>query len=123
MSDGGQGIAGAPGRDKSSEVVWPKTMSSPDAQRSVVITIRQGLHLRPADLLVKLASRFQSKIELVKDDERVDGKSILAILTLAAVEGTKLSIEATGDDADAALAALCELIEQNFAEDQSSNRK
>jgi len=98
-------------------------MSSPDAQRSVVITIRQGLHLRPADLLVKLASRFQSKIELVKDDERVDGKSILAILTLAAVEGTKLSIEATGDDADAALAALCELIEQNFAEDQSSNRK
>ena len=81
------------------------------------------MHLRPANLFVTMASRFQSKIEIVKDDERVDGKSILAILTLAAGEGTTLSIEATGDDADAALAALCELIEQNFAEDQSSEKK
>lgn len=97
-------------------------MSQPDAQRSVVIAIRQGMHLRPADLFVKLASRFQSKIEIVKDEERVDGKSILAILTLAAGEGTVLSIQATGEDADAALAALCDLVEQNFDENQSSER-
>jgi phosphotransferase system HPr (HPr) family protein len=81
------------------------------------------LHLRPADLFVKLASRFQAKIELVKDDERVDGKSILALLTLAAAEGTTLSIEATGDDADKALTALCELVEQNFEENQASEKK
>ncbi len=92
-------------------------MSELKAQRTVVVTNPQGLHARPADMFVKTASRFESKIELVKDSERVDGKSILAILTLAASEGTKLSIEATGHDAEQALAALADLVAQNFAED------
>lgn len=77
----------------------------------------QGLHARPADLLVKLANRFEAKIELVKDHERVDGKSILSVLTLAAVQGTQLCIEADGRDAEAALEALSLLIEQNFDEE------
>lgn len=94
-------------------------MSEPKSQRTVVVTNPQGLHARPADLFVKLANRFESRIELVKDSERVDGKSILSILTLAAVEGTTLSIEATGHDAEQALDALVELIAQNFAEDET----
>ena len=85
------------------------------------MTNPQGLHARPADLFVKLASRFESRIELVKGAERVDGKSMLAILTLAACEGTQLSIEATGTDAEQALDALAELIAQNFAEDKTSS--
>jgi phosphotransferase system HPr (HPr) family protein len=89
-------------------------------QRTVVVTNPQGLHARPADMFVKLASRFESKIELVKDSERVDGKSILAILTLAASEGTMLSIEATGRDAEQALDALADLVAQNFAEDETT---
>ncbi len=118
----GKWALGTPGLDNFSRANWPQAMSSPEARRSAVITIRQSLHLRPADLFVKLASRYRAKIELVKDDERVDGKSILALLTLAAAEGTTLVIEATGDDAEEALSALCELVEQNFADNQSQER-
>ncbi len=85
--------------------------------RTVVVTNPQGMHARPADLFVKLASQYQSRIEVIKDGERVDGKSILAMLTLAAVEGTQLQIEATGPDASAALDALTELVLHNFADD------
>ena len=56
-------------------------------------------------MFVKLATRFESKVEVVKGNERVDGKSILGILTLAAAEGTTLSIEAAGPDAQEALDA------------------
>jgi phosphocarrier protein HPr len=85
--------------------------------RTVVVTNPQGLHARPADMFVKLASKYQAKVEVIKDGERVDGKSILNILTLAAVEGTPLTIEATGPDAQAALDALAELIMRNFDEE------
>jgi phosphocarrier protein HPr len=84
--------------------------------RTVVVTNPQGVHARPADLFVKLASQYQSRIDVIKDGERVDGKSILAILTLAAVEGTQLEIEATGPDAAAALGALADLVARNFDE-------
>jgi len=95
-------------------------MDQQKAQRTVVITNRQGMHARPADMFVKLASRFESRVEIIKDSERVDGKSILAILTLAAAEGTTLVIEATGPDADQALDALAELIAHKFAEDETA---
>ena len=57
---------------------------------------------------------------MVKDSERVDGKSILSMLTLAAMEGTKLSLEATGCDAEQALEALAELFVKNFADEQET---
>ena len=84
--------------------------------RTVVVTNPQGLHARPADAFVKTALRFESKIEVIKESERVDGKSILSMLTLAALEGTRLSIEATGPDAEPALEALAELFAKNFGE-------
>jgi phosphocarrier protein HPr len=89
------------------------------AVRQVVLTNPQGLHLRPAELFVKRASQFQSKIEIVKENLRVDGKSILNIITLVATEGTPLVLEATGADAESAIEALAELIERNFAEDDT----
>lgn len=76
----------------------------------------QGLHARPAELFVKTAGQFQAKIEVNKNGHRVDGKSILNILTLAAVQGTELSLEATGPDAQAALDALSELFARDFDE-------
>ena len=85
--------------------------------RIVTISNPQGLHARPADLFIKVASRFDSRIELIKGHERVDGKSIWAILTLAATEGTELIIEATGCDADEACRALAELVDRQFAEE------
>jgi phosphotransferase system HPr (HPr) family protein len=112
-------------RDRSGREVasskWNKrgTMADDTVNRTVVVTNPQGLHARPADVFVKLASRYQAKIEVIKDGERVDGKSILAILTLAAVEGTQLAIEATGPDAEAALDALSELVLRDFDENGS----
>ena len=88
----------------------------------VTVTNAQGLHARPADMFVKLALRYESKIEVVRDNERVDGNSILAILTLAAVQGTQLRIEAVGSDAQEAIDALAGLVEQNFAENQTTDQ-
>ncbi len=87
------------------------------AVRTVVIRNPQGLHARPADMFVKRAAQFQSTIEVIKDNERVDGKSILAILMLAAVAGTELRLEGTGVDAEQALDALAELVNQGFGEE------
>jgi phosphocarrier protein len=91
-------------------------MTEHKASRIVVVTNPAGLHARPADMFVKRALRYASRIDVIKDGECADGKSILAILTLAATEGSQLRIEAVGPDADAALEALAELVECNFAE-------
>lgn len=91
-------------------------MTEEKRTRTVTVTNPQGLHARPADLFVKVAQRYQARVEVIKDSVRVDGKSILDILTLAAVAGTRLSIEAIGDDADQALEELCQLVERNFDE-------
>lgn len=80
--------------------------------KTVVIKNPQGLHARPASLFVNLAQRFHATIEVVKEENIVDGKSILSILTLAATMGTKLTIRAEGEDAQRALDALVELIDQ-----------
>jgi phosphocarrier protein HPr len=93
-------------------------MSQPTATRKVIVTNPHGLHARPADMLAKVASRFQSQVEIIRGDERIDGRSILAILTLAATQGTELVLEARGPDAQAALDALAGLFENNFAENQ-----
>lgn len=84
--------------------------------REVVVTNAQGLHARPADLLAREARRWQSRIELVVDAHRVDGKSILDVLTLAAEAGTRVVIEATGPDARDALDALGGLFASRFNE-------
>src|SRR5262245_59124180 len=91
-------------------------MSDPTETRRVTVTNPQGLHARPADQFAKVARRFASRIEVVKGNERVDGKSILAILTLAAESGTELVIEATGADAPSAVEALAALVARNFVE-------
>ena len=83
-------------------------------RRTVVVKNPQGLHARPAYLLAELAGKFAAKIEIIKEDERVDGKSILSIMTLAAAQGTALDLEAVGQDAEDAIDALAELFEQGF---------
>jgi phosphotransferase system HPr (HPr) family protein len=87
--------------------------------RTVVVKGRQGLHARPADLFVKVASRYQSQVEIQKGSERVDGKSILNVLTLAAEQGCALLLVVTGPDAAEALHALAELVESNFGEPEA----
>ncbi|MDB4766726.1 HPr family phosphocarrier protein [bacterium] len=89
-------------------------MSNDKLSTTVTITNPQGLHMRPAYLLAETAAQFQSEIELVKDDIRVDGKSVLGILTLGAAQGTEVIVEATGEDAGDAIAKLEKLLESGF---------
>ena len=75
-----------------------------------------GLHARPAAQLVKLASGFESEIELVKDGMPVNGKSIMGVMMLAAESGSSLTVRARGSDEVEAVAALSELIASGFGE-------
>ena len=86
-------------------------------EKRVTIVNPQGLHARPASMFVKLASCFEAEVQVAKDNQYVDGKSILSILTLAAEQGTELTINARGSDADEAAAALAQLVEGGFTED------
>ncbi len=88
----------------------------PIARCPVVILNPLGLHLRPADLFVCLAKRFAAEIRVSRDGLAVNGKSILDLSMLAAECGTCLDLEARGPDAEAALAALSELVAARFHE-------
>ena len=95
-------------------------MSEQIVSREVVVGMPQGLHARPADQLAREARKWQSRIELLNDSQRVDGKSILEVLTLAAEAGTRLVVEATGPDAGEALEAIGSLFDRNFSEQENS---
>ncbi len=92
-------------------------MSQSKVTRRVEIRNDQGLHLRPAEFFARLAAKYDATIEVVKDDHRVDAKSILDILTLAASQGQTLVLEAVGHDAGEAVNALADLVERQFAVD------
>jgi phosphotransferase system HPr (HPr) family protein len=89
-------------------------MSEQFQSAMVTISNPQGLHMRPAYLFVSTALKYDCKIEVVKDDIRVDGKSVLDILTLGASQGTRVQLEATGVDAQLAINALEELVAAGF---------
>lgn len=77
-----------------------------------------GLHARASAKLTQLASSFAADIELEANGRRVNAKSIMGIMMLAATQGSTLIIEASGSDADAALTALLALIADRFGEEQ-----
>jgi phosphocarrier protein len=83
----------------------------------VRVANRLGLHARAAARFVHLANRFEARIMVTKGGSRVDGKSILGLLTLAAGEGTVLRLTAEGDDAGKALAELEALVRNRFGEE------
>ena len=87
-------------------------MVEPIARKDVRVANPLGLHIRPAYSFARLASRYESVIEIVKDGQSVNGKSVLEILMLAATQGTILTVVARGHDADQALEALVPVIEQ-----------
>ncbi len=85
-------------------------------EKKFVIQNKQGLHARPAALLVQTANKFKSDVEIQKGRQKVNGKSIMGIMTLAAGAGTALTIRTTGDDAQAAMDEIARLIDGNFGE-------
>lgn len=89
-------------------------MADSKATQIAVVEHRLGLHMRPADALAREAGRFQAKIELAYAGLRIDAKSILDILTLGAKHGAEVTVEAEGEDAEQAVAAIAGLIESNL---------
>lgn len=89
-------------------------MAEPVATCSVSINAENGLHIRPAEMLARLANKFTSRIELVHEQQRVDAKSIMDMLTLGVSQGATLSVEAEGPDAQQAIEAITLLVANDF---------
>ena len=85
--------------------------------RDFTIENRLGLHARPSARFVKVTSRYKSDIWVEKDGEKVNGKSIMGLMMLAAGQGSVLTIVAEGPDAEKALDELAALIKSKFDED------
>lgn len=91
-------------------------MSESPYQQIVVVKNENGLHLRPAELIARLAMQFDSTVLITKDNQSADCKNMLSVLTLGAVQGTQLGLSAEGPDAAEALAALADLFDNGFHE-------
>jgi phosphocarrier protein len=86
-------------------------------ERTVTIRNRAGMHARPAAMLVKTASSFAAQVYIEKDSERVNGKSIMGVITLGATFDTPLKIIADGPDETQAVEAIERLFENGFEEE------
>jgi phosphocarrier protein len=86
------------------------------AEAEVQISNELGLHLRAASAFAKLAESFGCEVTLAKGDSCVNGKSVIALATLAASQGVLMKITAEGEDADEAVSALVALVEGKFGE-------
>lgn len=85
--------------------------------RDFTVSNKLGIHARPAAMFVKTANRFTCDIFVEKDGEKVNGKSIMGLMMLAAGPGSKLTVYAEGQDASQALAELESLVQRKFGED------
>ena len=85
-------------------------------RRSLRVVNPEGMHARPAALLVKLANKFKSEIQLIKGDLRVDAKSVIHLMTLAAEQGVTLLLEARGSDAQSAADAIEQLFKEGLGD-------
>ena len=89
-------------------------------RKDFTITNQLGIHARPAAQFVKIANSFPCDIRVEKDDDEVDGKSILGLMMLAAGHGSVISVTTDGGQEDQALAALGDLIGRNFEENATA---
>lgn len=85
--------------------------------KDLVVSNRLGIHARPASLFVRIANQFQSEIHVEKDGERVNGKSILGLMLLAAGPGSRIRLHANGSDAARAVTELEALVRNKFGEE------
>ena len=85
--------------------------------KELTIVNKLGIHARPAALFVKTANRFAAEIFVEKDGEKINGKSIMGLMMLAAGPGSKVTLHAKGADADAAIAELEQLVKRKFDEE------
>jgi phosphocarrier protein len=81
------------------------------------ITNKRGLHARASAKVVEASARFQSEVTIIKDGTRVNGRSIMGLMMLAASLGSEIQLEVRGPDAEAAMTAMLALIDAKFGEE------
>ncbi|HVJ73516.1 MAG TPA: HPr family phosphocarrier protein [Casimicrobiaceae bacterium] len=87
-------------------------------QRELEIVNKLGLHARASAKLTQVASRFQSDVHIARNGRRVNAKSIMGVMMLAAGKGSKVTLETSGPDEEEAMNALCALVADCFGEGQ-----
>jgi phosphocarrier protein len=86
-------------------------------EREVTVRNQAGLHTRPASMLVRTASKFDSEVFLRRDNYEINGKSVIGVMTLAAEQGATLELIVDGEDEEEAADAIAELFEDGFGEE------
>lgn len=86
-------------------------------QKEIVLLNRLGLHIRPAAQFTKIASKYKADVFLIRDGMRVNAKSIMGVMMLAAGQGSKLTLECIGEDEQEVCNELVNLIENKFGEE------
>lgn len=86
-------------------------------EREITVRNRAGIHARPAALIVQTASKFDSTVMLRKEEEEINAKSIMGIITLGAGYNTTLTVRADGDDEGQAVDEISRLFENRFEEE------
>src|SRR5688500_7112521 len=86
-------------------------------KKELVVTNKLGIHARPAAMFVKIANQFQCEVFVEKDGETVNGKSIMGLMMLAAGPGSKIRVQAEGEDAARAVHEIEALLKRKFDED------
>ncbi|MDX1545492.1 MAG: HPr family phosphocarrier protein [Rhodothermales bacterium] len=84
--------------------------------REVTVTNQAGVHTRPASMIVRTAAKFNAEVLIQKDGYEINGKSIIGVMTLAAEQGSTLTLVCEGQDEEAAADALVALFESGFGE-------
>jgi phosphocarrier protein len=95
------------------------TETTPSGQavvKEIVVQNKLGIHARPAAMIVRITNKFKAEVFVEKDEEQVNGKSIMGLMMLAAGKGSKVKFIATGDDAPQMLAELEQLFARKFDE-------
>lgn len=96
----------------------PEELPKPaSAERKFTVNNKLGLHARPAALFVQTANRFNCDVTVRKGRQKVNGKSIMGIMTLAVQQGTSIIVKTEGPEAADAMAEIARLIESNFGEE------
>jgi phosphocarrier protein len=86
-------------------------------RKQFIVRNKLGLHARAAAKIVQASNHFQSRIRIIKNSREADAKSMLSILTLSCVQGTRIEVCAEGEDAAEAIAALAVLFDDKFGEE------
>ena len=92
------------------------TSDTQQLQKELVVQNKMGIHARPAAMVVRITNRFKAEVFVEKDEEQVNGKSIMGLMMLAAGKGSKVKFIVTGDDAPAMMTELEALFARKFDE-------